>query len=149
MGRSVGINGHHDLDGFNCLELRRIFIADPFELHEAFIVKTRIDDYCPQLLFISVVEGWKRGILERAIEREASLERKQNTFWKRHVCQSPEGDARSAVFGEKRRQGDHLIGPSPSTTRCNGNSMKDTRNQSVTQFLRDTFVPGTNGARET
>ena len=41
-----------------------------------------------------------------------------------------------------------MIRPSPLTTRRNGNSNKDCRNRSVTQFLRDTFVPGTNCARE-
>ena len=41
-----------------------------------------------------------------------------------------------------------MIGPRPLTTMCNGNSNNDGRNQSVTQFLRDTFVPGTNCARE-
>ena len=41
-----------------------------------------------------------------------------------------------------------MIGPSPLTTRRNGNSNEDGRNQQVAHLFRDTFVPGTSSTRE-
>ena len=58
----------------NSQELRRIFIADTFELQKVSIFNTRVNDHSPILLLIGNVKGWKRGVLERVIEREALLE---------------------------------------------------------------------------